>query len=60
MKLHIMVRGEECSWSKLTEKDVKFIRKSFPFHNMRELAERFKLNKTTVWEIIHRKIWRHI
>ena len=23
-------------------------------------AEYFKVHKTTIWEIIHRKIWRHI
>lgn len=28
--------------------------------NMRELADKFKINKTTVFEIIHRKIWRHL
>ena len=60
--LKTMTKGEDCSWSKLKEKDVHKIRTSFylGWANMRELAEQFKLNKTTVWEIIHRKIWRHI
>jgi hypothetical protein len=43
-------------------KDVLTIRTLFERgeFNMRELAEAFKLNKTTIWEIIHRKIWRHV
>lgn len=57
-----MTKGEDCSWHKITEKDVYNIRKihSLKKANMRELAEQYKLNKTTIWEIIHRKIWRHI
>ena len=47
---------------KLTEEQVKDIRHTYAIgaYNMREIAECFGLNKTTVWEIIHRKIWRHI
>ena len=56
----VMTKGESCSWSKIKEDDVHYIRKNYPLLNMRELAEKFNLNKTTVWEIIHRKIWCHI
>lgn len=61
-KLRIMPKGEKCSWSKLTEVQVKDIRKRWKIgaFNMRELSEYFKVHKTTIWEIIHRKIWRHI
>ncbi len=61
-KSKIMMKGEDCPWSKLTEEQVKDIRNRWKIgaYNMREIAEYFKLNKTTVWEIIHRKIWRHI
>lgn len=61
-KLRTMTKGESCSWAKLKEQDVKSIRFAFKtgFWNMRQLAELYKINKTTVFEIIHRKIWRHI
>jgi hypothetical protein len=61
-KLRIMPAGEACSWSKLKEQDIKSIRFAFKsgFWNMRQLAELYKVNKTTIFEIIHRKIWRHI
>lgn len=56
----IPLMGEKCGWNKLSAKNVKDIRNLFGIYNMRELAEQFNLNKTTVWEIIHRKIWKHI
>ncbi len=61
-KLRIMLKGEKCSWSKLTEVQVKDIRERWKIgaFNMRELADYFHVHKTTIWEIIHRKIWRHI
>lgn len=61
-KLRYATIGENCSWSKLTEKQVKDIRNRWKIgaYNMRELAEYFEVHKTTIWEIIHRKIWRHI
>ena len=61
-KLKIITKCEQCSWSKLTEIQVKDIRERWRIKafNMRELAEYFNVHKTTIWEIIHRKIWRHI
>lgn len=60
--LKYMTRGEKCSWSKLTKEQVLDIRLRWKLkmYNMREIADHFKINKTTVWKIIHRKIWRHI
>lgn len=61
-KSKIMTKGEDCSWSKLKENQIHIIRTLYylGWSNMRELAEYFKVHKTTIWEIIHRKIWRHI
>jgi len=61
-KSKIMTKGEDCSWSKLTNKNVLEIRRLYnnSKKNMRELSELFNIHKTTVWEIIHRKIWSHI
>ena len=44
--------------AKLTEKDIKNIRESKL--NMRQLAEKYSINKTTIWNIIHRNSWRHV
>lgn len=61
-KLREPLRGERCSWSKLKEQDIKSIRFAFKsgIWNMRQLAELYKINKTTIFEIIHKKIWRHV
>jgi predicted DNA binding protein len=55
-------KGEINGQSKLTEKEVRLIRFAFKsgFWNMRHLAEEFKINKTTIFEIIHNKTWKHI
>jgi len=60
--LKVMTKAEDCSWSKLTNQDILDIRKRWKenVNNMAELAQLFKLNKTTIWEIIHRKIWKHL
>jgi len=61
-KLRTAVTGENCSWAKLKEQDVKSIRFAFKsgFWNMRQLAELYKVNKTTIFEIIHYEIWRNV
>ena len=61
-KLRISLKGEQCSWSKLKEENIKDIRYYFQNNllNMRQLAEMYHINKTTIFEIIHNKIWRHV
>lgn len=56
------LKGEACPWSKLKEKDVRYIRLAWKKgnKNMRELSDMFRINKTTIWEIIHRQIWKEV
>lgn len=47
--------------SKLTEKDVKEIRKKRSNGaDMQEIANQFSVSKQVVWSIIHRKTWKHV
>ena len=51
--------GEDCSWSKLTEKDIIFIRENK--HLGRSvLAKQFKVHKTTIGSIINNKSWKQL
>jgi hypothetical protein len=56
--------GEKCGRAKLTEKQVKLIRKIYrkgwTLTNMYRLAERFGVHKVTIHLIIHKQSWKHI
>lgn len=45
---------------KLTKQDVLSIRELVSKHSQAEVARRFNINSSTVHEIVHRKIWKHI
>lgn len=51
--------GEKCSWSKLTEKDVLFIRKD-TFYNIIQLAKMFKVSRTTIRDIKKGRSWKQL
>jgi hypothetical protein len=54
-------KGEEWSFTKLTESDVKEVlrlkQEGFTYH---ELAKMFSVNWTTLWKIVKKKNWSHI
>lgn len=54
--------GEQCSWAKVTEQQVAEIRRLYkPYShvwNLYTLAERFGIDKVTVWWIIHGRSWK--
>lgn len=52
-------RGED-SRSKLTEKQVIEIRKIYKKFNQQELADRFKVSRRLIHNIIYKKAWKHI
>lgn len=54
--------GEQCSWSKLTNKSVKKLRKIYSKGNisMKKLGEKFGITNETVHGIIHKRYWSHI
>ncbi len=58
--LHSRPFGENNSSAKLTEFDVKEIRKTNKPISLLELAKKYKVDKTTIHLIIKRKTWKHI
>ena len=55
-----MTKGEECSWSKLTEDDVRYIRENKGIISYSKLSKKYKISTTTISKIINRKSWNHI
>lgn len=51
-------KGEICSWSKLTEKEVKEILRSI--ESQRTLAKRYGVIQQTISSIKRRIIWKHV
>ena len=56
-KLHLC--GEDCSWSKLTEKEVIFIRKNKNI-GIKKLAEKFNVSRGTISSIINNRSWKQL
>lgn len=56
------IKGEDCSWSKLTKDQVKEIRKLYKTgkYSQAKLGKVFNIGQPTVWEIIHHKIWKDV
>lgn len=52
--------GEKSNTAKLTERDVKAIRRLYPKVNSRELAEAFEIGQATICKIINKKYWKYI
>lgn len=52
------VKGENVHWTKLTEANVREIRKSTDIH--RVVAKRFGVSRALVSMIQNKKVWRHI
>lgn len=50
-------RGEACSFAKLTQQDVDFIRSQHGLMTRKQLAEQFKVCKDTISKIFSRKRW---
>ena len=55
-------RGEKVNTSKLTEEEVRAIRflRNAHDYTMKQLATHFKVDSSTICDIVNRKIWRHI
>lgn len=60
-KIHgTLLKGETKPNSKLSDDQVVKIRESWPRMTQRELAERFKVSRSTVFKVVSRQIWTHI
>lgn len=61
MKEVLLPKGELCSWSKLTERDVLAIRaKRAAGVPLAQVAEEHRISKGTASEIANRKLWKHL
>ena len=61
-KLGLQAKGESQGLSKLTEKEVLAIRRSFStgLYTHRELASMYHISRPQICDIINRKAWKHI
>lgn len=61
-KTHVDNSGENHGLSKLTDKNIKAIRKSYKSNelNQYQLANKFNISQPNVSCVINRKIWNHI
>jgi len=53
------LKGEDCSYSKLTEQDVVAIRSATGI-TQKALSDKYGVKQSTICNIIHRKIWKHV
>ena len=52
--------GEQMDNAKLTESDIRFIRSMAGTISMCRLARLLQCNYKTIWNIVHRKSWKHV
>lgn len=52
--------GERCSYAKLTEKDVKYIREHHKEKMIKEWAEEYGVSRSTISDVIHYRTWKNI
>lgn len=52
--------GEQCSWSKLKEKNVIYILEHYPEISIKELALKFNVNRNTISDIVHHRSWKQL
>ncbi len=57
-----VMKGENHPLAKLTEKQVKKIRKSYVpgFIKQKDLGHKYGVSQGTIFQIVHRNLWKHI
>ena len=58
--LKVMTKGEDCTWAKLTESQVRKIKFEHKGMLVREIAELYKVSKSRISMIRSGKAWAHI
>lgn len=53
-------RGENNTFSKLSNQDVIDIRSMWPEVSQQRIAERYGVSRQAIWAIVHRKGWPHL
>ena len=54
----LQIQGEKCSWSKLTQEDVDYIR-NHSYIKQLELAKMFNVSRSAIADIIHYRTWKN-
>lgn len=56
------IRGEQCTWAKLTEKDVRQIRRMYASgkYAQHELGRQFGVHQMQISRVVRRKTWKHV
>ena len=52
--------GEAVSSAKLTEEKVRQIRQLYPSLSLSAIAQKFKVGRTAIHEVVTRETWRHV
>lgn len=55
-----MRAGSESSSTKLTDTQVLLIRAEYPQKSMAQLAKEYSSNSASIFNIIHRRTWKHL
>ena len=55
-----VLQGEKHGMAKLTEQQVREIRQLYPSISGNKLAKKYNVSNVMIYDIIHRKNWRHI
>ena len=58
--LHAIASRPKHWLAKLTEDDIKAIRKKYPGESMAEISRQYQVTATTIRKIIRRQIWKHV
>ena len=60
--LHTLPKGEDCSWSKLDEKQISEIREKYKTggYTYKSLAKEYGVSKANIQQIVTRKTWKHV
>lgn len=59
LKNNLHRTGEQCSYSKLTEEDVLFIRGNKEL-NISQLSKKFGVSRSTISDVIHLRTWKQL
>lgn len=58
-KNNLLRKGENCSWSKLTEEEVRQIRENKD-KNIKDLSLEFNVHPNTIKDVLNNRSWKHV
>ena len=58
VKNNLYKKGENCTWHKLTQNDVLYIRQNYPKIKRNELAKRLNVSPNTISDVFYHRTWK--